>query len=202
MDELHSKIIKINSLNKTIKEIKKNEKEVFQMIFNKIQKDEYYAFIFLIKNFNSIFPFSNYNINYSEDKIAYHNSPYNYNLKSCKYESYGKKIFFDGGKINVNFDSLKNSEFGDIVFSDEEAKIKMIDYYENNIEYGFVVKKEYIKIIDYYFAKINFVNDKRQFEYLIEKYCLGCKFFTVCDNGNKCKKTFAAKEGEPLNGNK
>ena len=129
MDELHSKIIKINSLNETITEIKKNEKEVFQIIFDKIQKNEYYAFIFLIKNFNSIFPFSNYNINYREDKIIYHNLPYNYNLKSCKYESYGKKIFFDGGKINVNFDSLKNSEFGDIVFSDEEAKIKMIDYY-------------------------------------------------------------------------
>ena len=64
MDELHSKIIKINSLNKTITEIKKNEKEVFQIIFDKIQKNEYYAFIFLIKNFNSIFPFSNYNINY------------------------------------------------------------------------------------------------------------------------------------------
>ena len=192
LDELDLLTEEIHKFENLKLENEKKEKKFFDNLFNKIEKNPEYALIFFIKNFKSIFPFfNNYKENFLENKKTSHLLGYNYYLKDCSYKGYGKNLVFKSlDELNIDFKKLQKSNFGKITFSNSNLKINMIDFLEDNKNYGFVVKKNFYKIIDFYFYKINFSNDMRMFEELIQTQCTKCKYYTICDKGNDCKKTF------------
>ena len=192
LNKLDSLTEEIHKFEKLKLENDKKEKEFFDNLFNQIEKDYEYALVFFIKNFKSIMPFFNcYKENFFESKTTRHFLNYNYYLKDCSYKSYGKNLIFKSAdELEINFKKLQKSNFGKITFSNSNLKIHMIDFLSDNKHYGFVVKKNFYKIIDFYFYKVSFANDIRMFEELIQTQCTKCKYYTICDKGNDCKKTF------------
>ena len=164
-----------------IKFIKRNDKKIFNEIYNKIANNEEYALWFFMNNYKIIFAFMfDYEKIYSSEKDVY-------GLKQYTYSSFGLFIKFDPFEHVILTIKINNNE---------KLKINAVNNYIKQKEKGFYVKDDFKQILSFYKEKNKKDSFLMEFEYLIKNKCQNCKFYSVCEKGQKCKLDFDKIKGE------